>query len=411
MSFSTSGTVAELNIKLGDLVKAGDVLARLEKADDLEANLASAQVKLLEAQQALAALQKSASSTLAQAYQALVAAQAAYQEALTASQRSASGRCSQAVTTQYQTALEGASQKLKDLTRNDPGSEAWTNARYDYDTALANYNYCAAYTSTEKNETQATLEVAKAALQQAEDTYNPLKASSGIDPDTLSMDETKVETAQTLVTRAQEALDGITLTAPIDGRITSLAASVGAMVDTATFLTISDVSHPTVTVVLDETDMDKLVVGNPAEVAFTALPGHTFTGKVSVANPQMNTFGPFRAASGQVELNEKSLKTIEALPLGLSATITITGKEAKNVLLVPVTALKKLKNGDYAVLRVDSDGKLTQQIVTVGLQDDVSAEITKGLKEGDVVSITTKSSSNAANDQGGRFLGGDIPRP
>jgi hypothetical protein len=60
---------------------------------------------------------------------------------------------------------------------------------------------------------------------------------------------------------------------------------------------------------------------------------------------------------------------------------------------------------------VDSDGKLTQQIVTVGLQDDVSAEITKGLKEGDVVSITTKSSSNAANDQGGRFLGGDIPRP
>ena len=51
MSFSTSGKVAELNVKLGDMVKTGDVLARLEKAEDLEANLASAQANLLQAQQ------------------------------------------------------------------------------------------------------------------------------------------------------------------------------------------------------------------------------------------------------------------------------------------------------------------------------------------------------------------------
>ncbi len=76
MSFSTSGKVAELNVKLGDMVKAGDVLARLENAEDLEANLATAQATLLEAQQALTTLQKSGSATLATAYQDLTAAQA-----------------------------------------------------------------------------------------------------------------------------------------------------------------------------------------------------------------------------------------------------------------------------------------------------------------------------------------------
>ncbi|MBE0696568.1 MAG: efflux RND transporter periplasmic adaptor subunit, partial [Anaerolineaceae bacterium] len=335
MSFSTSGKVAELNVKLGDMVKTGDVLASLEKAEDLEANLASAQANLLQAQQTLAALQKKAGSTLAVAYQDLIAAQAAYDDAFAASQRTDSVRCSPEILSKYRTALEQATQKLNELYKQDPNSDAATVAGYDYDTALANYSYCTAYSATEKTSAQATLEVAKTALQEAEDTYNKLKAASGIDPDILTMDETKVETAQTQVTTAQEALDGITLKASIDGKVTFLAAGVGTIVDTSTFLTISDISRPTVTVSLDETDMDKLVVGNLAKVTFTALPGQTFTGKVSVANPQMNSFGSFRAATGQVELDPEAVKTMETVPLGLSASITITGKEAKNVLLVP----------------------------------------------------------------------------
>jgi HlyD family secretion protein len=411
MSFSTNGKVAELNVKLGDMVKAGDVLASLEKAEDLEANLASAQAALLQAQQAITTLQKKAGSTLAQAYQTLITAQAAYDDALSASQRTGYDRCSAEILKKYQTNLEQVTQKLNDLISLDPNSDAVTVAGYDYDTALANYSYCTAYTATEKTSAQATLEVAKIALQEAQDTYDALKAASGIDPDTLSMDETKVETAQTQVDTAQEALDGITLKATIAGKITYLAAGVGTIVDTSTFLTISDISHPTVTISLDETDMDKLVVGNPAQVTFTALPNQTFSGKVSLANPQMISFGPFKAASGQVELDEEAAKTFENLPLGLSATITITGKEAKNVLLVPVAALKQLNNGDYVVKLVGSDGQLTQQTVTVGIQDDTSAEITAGLKVGDTVSVTVASSANS-NDQFGGFMGGGMaPSP
>jgi HlyD family secretion protein len=309
----------------------------------------------------------------------------------------------------YKAALEDKTQKLSDMMKTDYGSETYTTARYDYDTALANYNYCASYTPTEKTSAVSTLEVAKAALQTAQGNYDTLKDASGIDPEMLSMDETKVETAQTMVDTAQEALDGITLKAPIDGKITSLAASAGAIVDTSTFLTISDVSHPAVTVTLDETDMDKLVVGNAAAVTFTALPGKTFTGKVSVVTPQMNSFGPFRAASGQVELDVSAVKTLETVPLGLSATIKITGKQIKDVLVIPVDALKGLNNGTYAVMVVDNSGQRTQQIVTIGIQDKTNVEITSGLKEGDVISVTTKSSTTSTNGQDGFFMDGGMP--
>lgn len=409
MAFSTSGKVAEVNVKLGDMVKKGDVLARLEKAEDLEANLASAQANLLKAQQDLADLQKKAGSTLALAYKDLLDAQDAYNTELTADQRTAYARCSPEIVTKYKAALESATQKLNDLYKLEPSSGETTIARYDYDTALANYNYCAAYTATEKTSANANLEIARSNLDEKQTEYEKLKEASGVDPDTLSMYETRVETAQTQVNTAQEALDGTTLIASMDGKITNLAADAGTIVDTSTILTISDVSHPTVTVSLDETDMDALVVGNPAKVTFTALSGETFNGKVSLANPAMVSFGPFRAASGQVELNEEYASQFQSLPLGMSATVVITGQEAKNVLLVPVDALKELKNGDYSVSLVGSDGTITQQIVTVGLKNSANAEITGGLKEGDIVSITKTVNNKSTNSFGGEMPGGGIP--
>ncbi len=193
MSFSTSGKVAELNVKLGDMVKTGDVLARLEKAEDLEANLASAQANLLEAQQALTKLQKGAGASLAKAYQAMIKAQGNYDDALSESQRVEDARCNVEVRNKYQAVLKQATEKLHALLELDPSSQATIIAGYDYDTALANYTYCAAYTPTEKTSAQSTLAVAKAALQEAQNTYETLKEAAGVDPDALSMQETRVD--------------------------------------------------------------------------------------------------------------------------------------------------------------------------------------------------------------------------
>jgi HlyD family secretion protein len=399
LSFSTSGTVAGLSIKVGDQVKAGDVLAWLENTQTLDANLATAQLALLEAQQNLTSLQKNANLSLAQAYADLVTAQQSYNDAVKTDQRTAYARCSQEVNTKYSAALEQATKKLNELTKTTYGSDEWITARNDYDTAQANYNYCITYTADEKTSAKSTVEVAKTALQQAQDTYDTLKSASGIDPTQLAIDEAKVNQAQAQVTKAEEALAGVVLKAPIDGKVTYLAAGAGTKVDTSKFITISDVSQPALTVSVDETDMDKLVVGNQATVTFDALPDLTFTGRVTRVDPQLTTSGQYKVATGQVELDTDAAKTLSSLPLGLNATITIVSQQAKGVLLVPVTALKDLGN-EYAVMLVGSDGQMSQQAVQVGLKDSTSAEITSGLKEGDLVStsaVQTKSSSTSSS--------------
>ena len=120
LSFSTSGTVSELNVTAGDMVKAGQVLASLGSSPTLEANLAAAKLQVLQAQKTLTDLQQNADLSLAQAYSDLVAAQqtydAAFKEKPAAWLMRAAGRTT---ATRLTAALEQATQQLAQHSRRN----------------------------------------------------------------------------------------------------------------------------------------------------------------------------------------------------------------------------------------------------------------------------------------------------
>jgi HlyD family secretion protein len=419
LSFSTSGTVTELNVGQGDTVKAGQVLASLGNSQTLEANVAAAKLQVLEAQKALNDLQQNGDLTLAQAYSDLVTAQETYEKALDKSQRVASARCGQDIRIRYADALRKATERLDNIHAETAGSDAYITAKKAYDTALANYNYCISYTSNEKDSAKSALEVAKTDLQAAQDTYDTLKTEAGVDPNAVAMAEANMKKAQAQLANAKEELAGITLAAPIDGKVTYVASKAGALVGTSKFITIVDVSHTSLEISVDESDIDKLVTGAAVTVTFDALPDQVFTGKVVQVYPEVTRSGMYRVAKGLVELDTEATKTISMLPLGLSASVTVTRQETKNALLVPVVALKNLGDGTYGVMAQGSDGQLRLKVVTIGLQTNDYAEITSGLNEGDQVSTGTtmfmaagssSSSDSLKNAQNsGGFPGGGMP--
>ncbi len=385
LSFPISGTVSELDVKVGDDVKAGQVLARLGSAEQLEAQVASAQLANLEAQQALKSLQSNSSVALAEAYQAYVTAQESYATAAASSVRTAYARCSESVRQQKTRILADTKERLDKLSVYDTGSDAWIDAKNNYDTALANYTYCMAYTDAEKTELSAEAQLARDQLTQAENTYNTLKASSGVDPDALAKAELSAKEAAANLASAQKSLDGITLTAPIDGKVTYVAANAGAIVGTDKYITVTDFNQPAVQVYVDDTDMDKLKVGNQAEITFDAAPDRIFTGTVTMVYPELVTSGNSSAAEGIILLDEESAALVKNYPLGLSATAEVIASQASNVTLAAVEAVRSLGDGQYGVFVVGTDGTLTFKPVEVGLQDATFAEIKSGLNAGEVV--------------------------
>lgn len=391
LAFVTQGKVAELNVALGDTVKEGEVLAKLGDTESLNAALADAELGYLEAKQDLTVLQQNAGVSLAQAYLDWVTAKGSYAEAFSHYQRTNYARCGQDVNTRNAAALERTKDRLASIT---PGADGWTEANNAYETALANYNYCIAYTADEKSEAKAAFDLTDLKMQQAEAKYNRLKEGSGIDPDELALAEAKANEAETKLAENKKDLAGATLVAPITGKVTYLAAGQGEIVGSEKFITISDLSLPTLEVNVDEADLNKLETGKTAYVVFDALPAEVFTGQVVRVAPALSSGFETTTAVGWVQLGADAAAALQSYPLGLSATIEIVTAEAKNVILVPVEAVHDLGDGQSAVFVREVDGKLRLHTVEVGIQDKTYAEITSGLNVGEVVTTGLVSTTS-----------------
>jgi HlyD family secretion protein len=390
LSFSTSGTVAQLNVKPGDEVKKGDVLARLADTRELEANVASLQAQVIEAEQALEELQDSSALSLAEAYKTMIEAQQTYNDALEASQRSDYTRCGKEKNIQLAEALKRAKEQYDKLNNATfYGGEDWIDAKNNYETAQANYNYCIAYTDDEKTKASATLDVAEVALKKAKENYETLKENSGINPQKLVLAETTLEKLKLQLENAQEKLEGASIIASMNGTIISVAANAGEAVGTGTYITLADLSQLYVDVTIDEADIEKMAVDEKAEVVFDAYPDKTFYGTVVSFDPEVSVSGQYTVATGVVKLYMAEEMNVVQYPLGLSATVEIISAEAVNATLIPVDALVDLGGGEYGVFVKGDDQKLTFTTVEVGIMDDTYAEILEGLKPGQVVTTGT----------------------
>jgi multidrug efflux pump subunit AcrA (membrane-fusion protein) len=72
------------------------------------------------------------------------------------------------------------------------------------------------------------------------------------------------------------------------------------------------------------------------------------------------------------------------LPLGTTAAIDVIGARAENAVLVPIEALHKTDSGTYTVFVLEND-EPRLQVVEIGIQDLLYAEVKSGLSVGDVV--------------------------
>jgi multidrug resistance efflux pump len=294
LSFSNGGKVAEVPNAEGDPIAVGDVIARLENSEALAAEVARAQLDLLNAQQAVIDLNASAEMVKAQATQAVALAQDALekaqrrlkniqspdvafyqdrvddaQRALTVAQQNAEitdiGGLNAALTT-AKDMLEDAQNTLtafKDLEARYPGgyTEPLKEAQKAFDQAVNNVktielqidqaqsgNTIAirdaqkaldealanlADSQAGPDATKLTLAQADLTLAQAtlDDAQADLaKVASGPDPEQLALAQARVTTVQAALAAAKAALDKNELRAPFAGTLANINLKAGEQV-------------------------------------------------------------------------------------------------------------------------------------------------------------------------------------
>jgi len=246
--------------------------------------------------------------------------------------------------------------------------------------------------------TEGQLASARAKVAQAQQQLEDLL--HGPTAEQLKSAQLQVEQARNNLLKDQEQLANTTVYSPLAGTVTAIKADVGESVGTNAIITLADLETPQVLFWVEETDLASVAPGNRVNVVFEALPDHTFPGQIISVDPALVTVSntPAVQAWASVDLNASPIKLLS----GMNADVEIVAGEARNVLLVPVQALRELGPDQYAVFVAKPDGELELRPVQVGLQDFVYAEIRSGLQEGDVVKTgETQSSepSSASPDQ------------
>jgi RND family efflux transporter MFP subunit len=385
LSFPIAGEVTEVDVAFGDEVSIGDVLAAQSNTVSLEANVATAKLDVLNAQQAIDKLKLNAELTLLQAKQSWLNAQDTYDDALEAYEKKDSTRCTTAVIANYQTEADRDAERL---TQQTPGSEKWLEIKAEYDQAVANVEYCSSYTDLEKQEIEATYEIAKIDLAQKEEAYNTLDENDGLDPDQLTLLQAKLDNAQIQLESAQEKLDGMTLVAPIDGTVSAVNGQVGDIVSTNTFITIVNMDPMTITAYIDENDLDIVEVGEPATIVFDSFPNVTLIGTVALINPELQTMDQYNVVEVTINVDNYDALMDKVMPIGMSATVEIIQDSIEDALMVPVESLYALDDeGSYGVLVADGSENGTMTPVTVGLTNGTFIQILDGLEEGDTIYV------------------------
>jgi RND family efflux transporter MFP subunit len=399
LGFSSSGVIEEIFVEEGELVSKGDVVAKLEDDPQLVLDLETQKIAVITEQAAYDEFMSNLDADLAAVTIEYLQAKSDLESLLTERVTMDYPRCGEDYVIQYEadyaSALDSLT-RLQDKYDQSFASRSSTDlgkiqleadivaAQMKVDIAYANVQYCLSYpTQEEKDLIDAQITLKESQISDLEKEMTTLQ--SGFDPTEAALQEAKLAQAKAKLAVAEENLNGLLMIAPMDGTIMNISEVAGQYVGNNTpVVRIADLSKRILEVFLDETDLDKLVVGYEAEIIFDAFDDEIFKGTVISITPELIKNGNVSYVHGWVELDQNSFGKPMNLPLGLNASIDIIGGRSENTILIPIEALRPLGDGSFAVFVLEN-GEPKLRMVEVGLTDFTTAEILSGLKVGEEV--------------------------
>jgi multidrug efflux pump subunit AcrA (membrane-fusion protein) len=320
LAFLVGGNVKTVNVAVGDVVKAGQVLVQLDdSAQQIQFEQAAQAVANLTSPAALAIAQQA----VAQDQQDLYNAQISLNNLVYLHNNVDAIQNSQANLVLAQDALNQA-QKAYDGVGGDPETnvnkanayQVLYKAKVAFNNAQANYN---AWTG-KSNQWQIDLKTATVSLETAKLAEDQalvaaLKDGNGSNVAT-GTGNTALLQAQFALQTAQYNLAATKLVAPFAGGISAVNASVGSYVSPSmVMVVISNTNQLHVeTTDLSERDVPKVSIGQSTTVTVKAL-NQDITGRVSAISPLADTIGGDQVYKVTIDLDKP--------PIGLLAGMSV----------------------------------------------------------------------------------------
>jgi len=410
VSFKQTGILTEVDVKVGDKVTTGQLLARIDSTTQ-QAALAQAQASLASAQANLQATQSPVTAAqIAQLQHQVNNAQQSYNDTV----------ASVNATNQADAATVASDQAKVNADCPNGAQCSQEQAQLANDKTKQNADAISGQSRI------------NSASQQITSARDNLAVQTQVKPNTLASGQAQVASAQAQVQAAQVALNQASLTAPTSGVVISingvpgetagggtaqapgslapLPSSGGTGSGSSGFMVIDDNSSFVAVMPFAETDTARLAANQTVAFTFDAIPNLTISGHVLTISPSATVVSNVVDYYVSFVLN----RTDPRLREGMTANASVTVAQADNAVRVPNAAVRT--TGGTTMVTVLSKGQQVPTEVITGVVGDTYTEIKAGLNEGDTVVLpairTTTGTGNSNNliRGGGGFGGGGVVR-
>lgn len=392
VSFLIPGTVAEVLVKSGDVVQAGQVLARLDAAD--------LQLAVQQAEDALRIAELRRQKLLAGPTEDDIAIARANVRAANAAaydlQRGAGPQEAQIAKLNYDEAQENF-RKLNEQYNNlvqfaadnpqfAPPQETLDQLKRNqenayYQAEIARLQYEQARNPADPG----SLSAAYARIAQAQAQLDQLLA--GPTQVQLAQADLAVAQAQLALEQAKTRLARAELRAPIAGVVSAVNIRAGEpAVAGVPAVVLLDTDRFRLDVTVNEVDVARLAVDQQVKVTVEALPDTPLTGRVERIAPISVVQGGAVNYLVRILLDE----TEAGLRAGMSATVEVTVARVTGVVLAPNWAIRRDRQTGQAFLSVQRGEALVEVPIETGLRGETLTEVISGAQPGDIAAVSTR---------------------
>ena len=469
VSFKVSGSLTEIDVRVGDHVAAGQLLARIDPTPEqnalasAQANLAIAQANLQSAETPLTASQiTQLRDNVANAQQSYNDTVASVNATNTQDANQVSADQNQLTTDQQSLTFNAAYQAAKQTLATDQATlqiaitqfnaDGCKSQTYPYsgacvadftavsadqlkvntDQSAVNGNAAAIQVNSDQTKLnqdtakqqgdasggQRSINQASASLTGAQDNLNTQTESK---PNQILSAQAQVASAQAALQTAQQNLANTTLIAPMEGVVNSINGVVGETAITGSGTTPE---APGTQAPLPTTGSSSafMVIGNVSAMEVVIPFAESDASRLAFNQDTMVTFDavPNLAISGHV-VAVASAATVQSGVVNYYATVALnqtnpalkqgmttnaTVTVSKATNAIVVPNLSITRLGGQAYVNLYVGGKQVQTMIQTGVVGDQFTEVTGGLNEGAQVVIPTLTVSSSSGGGGTRFGGG-----
>lgn len=342
----TAGRIADIAVNAGEFISAGAVIARIDERD--------ARLQLSSAQAAVAK------------------ARVAVTQAEVRLGLGPNVRFNASAIPEVRSANADYEQTLAELRQAEANEKRYRSLTETGDVSMITYETFRTARDTARTR-------ANAARQQLDVAINTARQSN----QAIAAARADVESAQTQVAVAQQAVADTVIKAPFSGFISSRPVAVGEFVSSASIVaTILRTNPIKVEIQVAEADLPYVSLGRGVSVAIDAYRDRTFAGTVSAINPAVDPVSRSAVVEASIENGDNALRP------GMFATVKINKEGGSKGVFVSKTAVynDQATQSYRAFVIVEGIAKL--RVLQLGPEEGDSIQILSGLAPDETVATT-----------------------